>query len=50
MFYRRALACSLAAISLVSLVGVSVPAGAAVQAKSYLNCTALNQVYPHGVA
>lgn len=50
MFYRRALACSLAVISVVSLVGVTVPAGAAVKAESYTNCTALNKVYPHGVA
>lgn len=48
---RKRLASSLltAGLLLAGVAGTATPAGAAVHARSYPNCKALNRVYPHGV-
>ena len=49
MRVKRVIVGMAAVAALVAGVGV-LPADAAPKPKSYKNCTALNKVYPHGVA
>jgi hypothetical protein len=47
---HRTAAAVLGGVLLATTATAALPAAAAPAAKAYANCTALNKVYPHGVA